>query len=782
MLFPEEDAPLLKAWIVKRLENTSDADADVLADYVLALLRHDGSIEDVRKLCEEEIPDFLKEDTSVFVNDVFQAIRYKSYLPGAPPPPKEQPPPAQLQFLGLATPSFPQAAPLGPAQNGSKKRSFQETGDADSQTGREMQFSGGGRSFKQPRRGGRGGRNDDATRGAGRGAPGGGYFPGGRGPASGYPPGQGGLWQFDPGNPLEGMMKMEQLGIPLPALPDMPQQQFQTQRSPQQRRRGRCRDYDIKGYCARGQNCMFEHGPSSMYIPPAQVPGAGEEYDPNSASMMMTDFNSQMPPPLPFHPNGQNNGPGRDNRQGGKRTKRAPFSADGPVHDRTKSTIVVENIPEEHFSEEEVRGFFSQFGKITDVSMQPYKRLAIVKYEKWGQANAAFRSPKVIFDNRFVKVFWYKEDGGKSLPPSTPLSGSFSNGNKNGSTPANGAGQAMSTGSAPDNEVDMEEFTRKQEEAQKQHEEKMRKKEEVERQRQELEKRQKELLAKQQEERQKLLAKLAAAAAGTKKEGGDGENDVTMKDDGTGKKPTSQTEALRAQLALLEEEAKMLGLDPNAAAADETSQWSGGYRGRGRGGSYRARGGFAPRAAFRGAFRGRGGGAAAYAAFSLDNRPRKVAVTGLDFTTAERDEALRQHLFSIGEFTDIQETPGVTQITFKDRKTAEKFYHSLTPAKEIPGVSGPVEFAWVNNTAGGPIPTASATAASDGGSTAGAGAGAPGNGTAKQAAAADVAMSGSAANGGADKTPAGTAAPQQQHQEHAEMDYDVADENDWGID
>jgi hypothetical protein len=91
MLFPEEDAPHLKAWIVKRLENTyvtscpfpadaplvwhrdnadsfcplafhrSDADADVLADYVLALLRHDGDVKDVRKLCEEEIPDFLKE-------------------------------------------------------------------------------------------------------------------------------------------------------------------------------------------------------------------------------------------------------------------------------------------------------------------------------------------------------------------------------------------------------------------------------------------------------------------------------------------------------------------------------------------------------------------------------------------------------------------------------------------------------------------------------------------------------------------------------------------------
>lgn len=84
MLFPEEDAPLLKAWIVKRIENTcvlspclvedilcwesgntdvyrSDADSDVLAEYVIALLKHDGDRESVRKLCEQEIPDFLTE-------------------------------------------------------------------------------------------------------------------------------------------------------------------------------------------------------------------------------------------------------------------------------------------------------------------------------------------------------------------------------------------------------------------------------------------------------------------------------------------------------------------------------------------------------------------------------------------------------------------------------------------------------------------------------------------------------------------------------------------------
>ncbi len=33
----------------------------MLADYVLALLSHDGDGDTIRKLCEAEIPDFLKE-------------------------------------------------------------------------------------------------------------------------------------------------------------------------------------------------------------------------------------------------------------------------------------------------------------------------------------------------------------------------------------------------------------------------------------------------------------------------------------------------------------------------------------------------------------------------------------------------------------------------------------------------------------------------------------------------------------------------------------------------
>lgn len=323
------------------------------------------------------------------------------------------------------------------------------------------------------------------------------------------------------------------------------------------------------------------------------------------------------------------------NRQDFKRQKRppkgrAPIAANGPVHDKTKSTIVVQHIPAEHFTEADIRGYFSQFGDITEVTLQEASRLAVIKYDSWDAANAAWSSPKVIFDNRFVKVFWYKDEADASFK------GKVTNGMKNGA----------SNGETPNNEdnepeFDMDEFLRKQKEAQKAHEEKVRKREEIEKERQALEDRQKELLARQQEEKRKLQAKLTRGA-----------DDQSLSPAGAkstnGEKPSTQAEALRAQLAALEEEANSLGIDPDAQ--DESYSWS--PRGRGRGRRvYRGRGGFPPRAAYRGgySYRGRGGGPearhTAYAAYSLDLRPKIIAITGADFTIPEKDEALRQYLF-----------------------------------------------------------------------------------------------------------------------------------------
>ena len=180
------------------------------------------------------------------------------------------------------------------------------------------------------------------------------------------------------------------------------------------------------------------------------------------------------------------------------------------------------------------------------------------------------------------------------------------------------------------------ELLRKQQaEAQRLHEERMKKRKEAEEARLALEKQREELLKKQQEEKAKLLKRLGEAS-GTTSEAE--ENGFAAAGD---ENASEQTKALRAQLAALEAEAKSLGIDPESGAQS--------FRGRGRGfGGYRGRGrGFAPapRGAYRGSFRGRGAprGAGRGGVLRLDNRPKRVAISGVDLNS-EKDEALRQYL------------------------------------------------------------------------------------------------------------------------------------------
>ncbi|UNI21965.1 hypothetical protein JDV02_007904 [Purpureocillium takamizusanense] len=698
MLFSEEDAPLLKAWIVKRIENTSDADSDVLAEYVIALLKHDGSPEDVRKLCEQEIPDFLTEDSKAFLDDVFQALKYKSYLPGASQPPK--PAPAGAPQLLADNKS------LSPA--GSRKRAHDDEADALD----NAQAFSGQRAYKQARRGGRWGAHD------------------GRGGAFPMMPME--LPQFDPNNPMEAIMQMQAMGMPFPPMQGYVQPGYggRNQRG-HSRKRGRCRDFDHKGFCARGNTCMYDHGDESVFVAPS---GSGQdEYDPTDASLSM--FPAPAPAhsgPFPFSPDvnrgrGARRGRGSGNRGGRKGGARAPFSAEGPINDRSKSTIVVENIPEESFSEEHVRDFFSQFGNVVEVSMQPYKHLAVVKYDKWAAANDAYRSPKVIFDNRFVKVFWYKDDK-SGMPASQPLNGT--DGSHHGRQPG-------SEGPEPEAEVDMEEFQRKQEEAQKQYQERETKRGELERQRLELEKKQRDLLAKHQEETERLRAKLSEKGS-----------DDTGSDQRSG---SAGTEALKKQLAALEQEAKILGIDPASADDGSIPGFRGGFRGR-RG--YRGRGGFAPRG--RGSFRGQGARHAAYAQFSLDNRPKKIAIKGADFTPTDKDELLRHFLLNQGEFSSVETSPSVTHVSFPDRKTAEKIYFSLH-GKELPGVEGKLDLAWVNT----PLPPVPVQKPQE-----------------------DVSV-GILEDAGTGSTEDAQEHPKDEHnakeeRRHVDMDYEVGDDDGWG--
>jgi len=310
----------------------------------------------------------------------------------------------------------------------------------------------------------------------------------------------------------------------------------------------------------------------------------------------------------------------------GQRRNRAEFSQAGPNHDRSITTVVVEQIPEEHFDEKAVRDFFSEFGTIEEVTMQAYKRLALVKFEDYYTAKLAYESPKVIFDNRFVKVYWYNPDTMK--------------------TPTNGAGGKSSspTSSTKPEEpaFDKEKFERDSQAAQKKLEERKALQRETEAKRLEIEKAKEELERKKAEEKRKLEEKLRAKGMSLEDVGLEPATN-TPKENGTGDGKTSaQTEALRAQVAALEKQALEIGLDPSNL---DPLPSRGRGRGRGGRGSYRGWEGFRGEST-RGAYRGRGsfrGAPRGGGAYNLDNRTRKVKVEGVVFDD-EKDEGLRHYL------------------------------------------------------------------------------------------------------------------------------------------
>lgn len=562
---------------------------------------------------EESVLANLGLGTTEFVDELFATfgpkqpasspaqLQNQSQIPQDLPPSSLPQPP--LPFApSSASPNGPYGLPIGVPQQGApdggnynRKRSFHEGFQAD----QEREDAPYNRAFKTPRRGRGVGRGDWMGRD-------------GRAPVGQYPPHAPGFPMmppafppFDQNDPMGAMMAIQGMGFPqMPGMPPMPMPPGQQPDQMGAKSGERCPFYETQGICYLGSTCPYQHGPE------AGGAARDDEYDPRTSNIVM-DVHRRGDGYVRGSDRGR--GRGRGDRGFGPRGRRSEFSAIGPNEDTTVTTIVVEQIPQDKFDEATVREFFSQYGEIVDLSLQPHKKLALITYDTHTSAKQAWSSPKVIFDNRFVKVYWYKPKP-----------------EQNGDRPNSGDGQGIP--------FNREEFEKQQEEAQKAYEEKRKRREETEQAKQALDKQREELLMKQQEEKGKLLQRL-----GVKGES-NGAEPADAPESAADENANDQTKTLRAQLAALEAEAKSLGLDPTSADTG-----SPGYRGRGRGyGGHRGRGGFAPRGrgydpSYRGGYRGRGTFRGRGGVLRLDNRPRRIAVSGVELNS-EKDEALRQFL------------------------------------------------------------------------------------------------------------------------------------------
>lgn len=81
-----ENLEALKSWLSETLEPICDADPSALAKYVVALVKKDKTEKELKALCIDQLDVFLQKETQLFVDKLFEAINAKSYLPQSEQP------------------------------------------------------------------------------------------------------------------------------------------------------------------------------------------------------------------------------------------------------------------------------------------------------------------------------------------------------------------------------------------------------------------------------------------------------------------------------------------------------------------------------------------------------------------------------------------------------------------------------------------------------------------------------------------------------------------------
>ncbi|XP_044077464.1 RNA-binding protein 27 isoform X2 [Siniperca chuatsi] len=87
-----ENVEALKSWLAKLLEPICDADPSALANYVVALVKKDKPETELKALCADQLDVFLQKETTGFVDKLFECLTTKNYLgnPAVKEAPKEE--------------------------------------------------------------------------------------------------------------------------------------------------------------------------------------------------------------------------------------------------------------------------------------------------------------------------------------------------------------------------------------------------------------------------------------------------------------------------------------------------------------------------------------------------------------------------------------------------------------------------------------------------------------------------------------------------------------------
>jgi RNA-binding protein 26 len=119
---------------------------------------------------------------------------------------------------------------------------------------------------------------------------------------------------------------------------------------------------------------------------------------------------------------------GRSTPAGSWSGESEPFEGQGPSSEpRRDKTLVVEKIPPERLSLEEINNWFKRFGNVTNVAIDAPSAKALISFSTHDEARDAWRSEDAVFGNRFVKLYWHRpmgnhgQAGAKLLAASAPI-------------------------------------------------------------------------------------------------------------------------------------------------------------------------------------------------------------------------------------------------------------------------------------------------------------------------------------------------------------------------
>lgn len=445
-------------WLCDELSPITDADPSALAKYVLALVRKpDKDQEELKESTKEQLNVFLGDHTGPFVDKVFTALTTNSYMPIPPSEPAPPVPASEKKSSGNEESSVERASKSTAAESSSSSSAIAQkpisSSSAKTETrsvrkrispppseGRDKEKS----SRDKDRRRSRSPRDRRGRQTTSR---------SGRASSSDRD-------RYSRRRSRTRSRTRSSSGSRTPP--------YKSRSS-----RRRCKDFEERGYCIRGDQCPYYHGRDPVVVdekalssmvplpsappnfsfslpppgfnpinpPPPGVVVAAGEYNPETPAL--TNYSIPPPPipgawnqppavasqyvpqpitnysqPPPSTTSVVPNQPGtfRGSVRGrGTFRGRGGFTRGGftGTINRDNCTLQVAKIPPEMNNIAKLNEHFAIFGTVDNIQVRYNGEAdaALVTYSSKFDAIKAYKSPAPVLNNRFIKVFWHNPAG-----------------------------------------------------------------------------------------------------------------------------------------------------------------------------------------------------------------------------------------------------------------------------------------------------------------------------------------------------------------------------------